>query len=72
MGFQQGDCIQVKNSEGLFQIIAVDDLRNRCWLRPWPLQAKANPVFEESLANLAPGNVCAISDHRQACVPVEA
>ena len=35
--------------EQLYQVIAVDQSRDRCWLRRWPLSRQGSPVFEISL-----------------------
>ena len=52
MGLNQGDCVQLQSSEDLFQVIGVDDMRNRCWVRRWPLLPKGSPVFEISMQQI--------------------
>ncbi len=36
----------------LYQVIAVDQGRDRCWLRRWPLARHGSPVFEISLQHI--------------------
>ncbi len=50
---QQGDCVQLINMEGLFQVIGIDDEHKRCWLRRWPLLPKGSPVFEFPIQQIA-------------------
>ncbi|MEB3199484.1 MAG: hypothetical protein VKK62_03005 [Synechococcaceae cyanobacterium] len=49
----QGDCIhldgEASSTPELFQVIAIDPCRDRCWLRRWPLARQGSPVFEMSL-----------------------
>lgn len=50
MNLHQGDCIQLDDSQQLFQVIGIDDCHDRCWVRRWPLQASGgSDVFEVSL-----------------------
>jgi len=49
MAFQQGDVIALRDSDGLFQLIGIDDDHNRCWVRQWPLNPQGSPVFEVEL-----------------------
>tara|TARA_Y100001968_G_C19281779_1_gene679602 strand:+ start:715 stop:963 length:249 start_codon:yes stop_codon:yes gene_type:complete len=42
----QGDCVHIHSSEDLFQVIGIDDVHKRCWVRRWPLMPKGSPVFE--------------------------
>jgi hypothetical protein len=37
----------------LYQVIAVDPPRDRCWVRRWPLARHGSPVFEISLQHVA-------------------
>ncbi len=50
---EQGDCIRLLNSGGLFQVIGIHANDNRCWVRSWPMPAKGSPVFEVSLQQIA-------------------
>ena len=52
MAIHQGDCVQLISDEGTFQVIGVDDMRNRCWVRRWPLLPKGSPVFEISIQQI--------------------
>jgi len=56
MTIHQGDCIRlpadVTAPDQLYQVIAIDDRSNRCWLRRWPLARKGSPVFEISLGQV--------------------
>jgi len=49
MTLHQGDCVHLTSDEHLYQVIAVDDHQNRCWVRRWPLARHGSPVFEISL-----------------------
>ena len=42
----QGDCVQIKDDENLFQVIGIDNEHEKCWIRKWPLLEKGSPVFE--------------------------
>ena len=42
----QGDCVQLKDDENMFQVIGVDSNHHKCWLRKWPLPTTGSPVFE--------------------------
>ena len=53
MDLHQGDCIHLKSSEELFQVIGVDDEHKRCWVRKWPLQQTGSPVFEVPIKHVA-------------------
>ena len=65
MVINQGDCVRLRLDERTYQVIAIDNLHNRCWLRPWPLQEKNTPVFEEDLGNVMVGLACPIPEHHQ-------
>jgi len=52
MVLHQGDCVQLISSEGVFQVIGIDDQHKKCWLRQWPLLPKGSPVFEISLQQI--------------------
>ena len=53
MDLHQGDCIQLIDSNELFQVIGIDDCHDRCWVRRWPLQAAGGShVFEISLGQI--------------------
>jgi len=52
MAFHQGDCVQLISDEGIFQVIGIDDLHKKCWLRRWPLLPKGSPVFEISIQQI--------------------
>ena len=49
MTLHQGDCVHLTSDEHLYQVIAVDDHQNRCWVRRWPMARHGSPVFEISL-----------------------
>ena len=53
MELHQGDCVQLQNEDDFFQVIAIDDFHNRCWVRHWPLLPKGSPVFEVSIKQIA-------------------
>ena len=48
-----GDCVHIKSSEDLFQVIGVDDEHQKCWVRQWPLLPSGSPVFEVSMQQIA-------------------
>ena len=51
----QGECVQLDTAdEQLYQVIAVDDRHNRCWVRRWPLARQGSEVFEISLQQVRP------------------
>ena len=53
MDLHQGDCVQLIDSNELFQVIGIDDCHDRCWVRRWPLQASGGShVFEISLGQI--------------------
>jgi len=45
----QGDCVTLNCDETIYQVIGIDDSRDRCWVRRWPLERHGSPVFEISL-----------------------
>ena len=49
MTLHQGDRIHLPSDPDTYQVIAVDDRHDRCWVRRWPLQRQGSPVFEVSL-----------------------
>ena len=52
----QGDCVHIRNGEDLFQVIGVDSIHQKCWLRKWPLLAQGSPVFEISIQQVSPNH----------------
>ena len=55
MRVHQGDCIRLLDKD-VYQVIAIDDHHDRCWVRRWPLQRHGSPVFEVSLSSVeSPG-----------------
>ena len=52
MVLNQGDCVQLSCDEGTFQVIAIDNEHEKCWLRRWPLLPKGSPVFEISIQQI--------------------
>jgi len=52
---RQGDCWRLQGDDQLYQVIAVDERHDRCWLRRWPLARRGCPVFEISLQQLHTG-----------------
>ncbi|WP_370586184.1 hypothetical protein [Synechococcus sp. Minos11] len=56
MRVHQGDCIRLLSDKDIYQVIAIDDHHDRCWVRRWPLQRHGSPVFEVSLSSVeSPG-----------------
>ena len=52
MRLHQGDCVHLRCDDGIYQVIAIDDRHDRCWVRSWPLQRHGSPVFEVSLGSV--------------------
>lgn len=53
MTLHQGDCVNLRSDEGIFQVIGIDDQHDRCWVRRWPIEPKVgSPVFEIPLAQV--------------------
>lgn len=46
---RQGDTVRIAGDDQLYQVIGVDALHDRCWLRAWPLGRHGSQVFEVSL-----------------------
>ncbi|CAK6693980.1 hypothetical protein VB734_02390 [Synechococcus sp. BA-124 BA4] len=42
-----GETAQTQDT--VYQVIGVDALRDRCWVRRWPLARHGSPVFEVSI-----------------------
>lgn len=45
----QGDTVRIAGDDQLYQVIGVDAVHDRCWLRAWPLVRHGSQVFEISL-----------------------
>ena len=50
---RQGDCIKLLNEESQFQVIGIDNKRQKCWVRQWPILPSGSPVFEISIQQIA-------------------
>ncbi len=48
----QGDCVNIINEKNLFQVIGVDNIHKKCWVREWPLLTNGSPVFEIPLSQI--------------------
>ena len=53
----QGDCVYLKNQEELFQVLGVDNMGEKCWVREWPLNPNGSPVFEISIKQVSPNQI---------------
>tara|TARA_Y100001968_G_C19124116_1_gene603371 strand:+ start:139 stop:345 length:207 start_codon:yes stop_codon:yes gene_type:complete len=42
----QGDCVRLTSSKSLFQVIGIDNIHNKCWVREWPMVENGAKVFE--------------------------
>ena len=60
MHLHQGDCVHLSCDPSVYQVIAIDEHHDRCWVRRWPLERHGSPVFEVSLASI---------DFRDAALP---
>ena len=49
----QGDCVYLKNQEELFQVLGIDNVSKKCWVRKWPLNSNGSPVFEISISQVS-------------------
>ena len=47
-----GNCIKIKNSNKIFQIVGLNDKRQICWVREWPLKSNNHNTFELSFNNI--------------------
>ena len=47
-----GNCIKIKNSKKIFQIVGLNDKRKICWVREWPIKNSANVTFQLSVNNI--------------------
>ncbi len=48
----QGDCVRLINDKRLFQVLGIDDLHQRCWVRDWPMVKNGSPVYEISMKQI--------------------
>ena len=48
----QGDCVKLIDNKSLFQVIGIDIIHEKCWVREWPLLKNGAPVFEISLTQI--------------------
>ena len=47
-----GNCIKIKNSKKIFQIIGLNEKRKICWVREWPIKNSAHVTFQLSVNNI--------------------
>ena len=47
-----GNCIKIKNSKKIFQIVGLNDKRKICWVREWPIKNSAHVTFQVSVNNI--------------------
>ena len=53
-----GKCIKIKNSKKTFQIVGLNNKRNICWVREWPLKNSSHSTFELSVNNILIQTIC--------------
>tara|TARA_Y100000589_G_C27016327_1_gene572994 strand:- start:147 stop:410 length:264 start_codon:yes stop_codon:yes gene_type:complete len=53
-----GNCIKIKNSKKIFQIVGLNHKRKICWVREWPLKSSAHSTFAVSLKNILIPTIC--------------
>ena len=53
-----GNCIKIKNSKKTFQIVGLNNKRNICWVREWPLKNSFHSTFEVSVNNILITTIC--------------
>ena len=47
-----GKCIKIKDSKKIFQIVGLNNKRNICWVREWPIKNSAYVTFQLSVNNI--------------------
>jgi len=47
-----GNCIKIKNSKKIFQIVGLNNKRKICWIREWPIKNSAHGTFQLSVNNI--------------------
>ena len=53
-----GNYIKIKNSKKTFQIVGLNNKRNICWVREWPLKNSFHSTFEVSVNNILIPTIC--------------
>tara|TARA_B100000700_G_C14218418_1_gene478090 strand:- start:198 stop:395 length:198 start_codon:yes stop_codon:yes gene_type:complete len=49
----QGDCVRLVDNKNLFQVIGIDSIHEKCWVREWPMVKNGSPVFEISTEQIS-------------------
>tara|TARA_Y100001968_G_C19148362_1_gene614909 strand:- start:281 stop:478 length:198 start_codon:yes stop_codon:yes gene_type:complete len=49
----QGDCVRLIDNKNLFQVIGLDNIQEKCWVREWPMVKNGSPVFEISITQIS-------------------
>ena len=49
----QGDCVRLVDNKNLFQVIGIDNIHKKCWIREWPMVKNGSPVFEISTQQIS-------------------
>lgn len=55
MTLESGSFVQVSGkSDGIFQVVSLDDASASCWVRRWPLARNGSPPFCVSMSQVTP------------------
>tara|TARA_Y100000589_G_scaffold63550_1_gene54846 strand:- start:16315 stop:16557 length:243 start_codon:yes stop_codon:yes gene_type:complete len=57
-----GNCIKIRNSEKIFQVIGINKTKNICWVREWPLNFEEYETFTLSIKNVMISITCEIKN----------
>ena len=49
----QGDCVRLIDNKNLFQVIGIDNIHKKCWIREWPMVKNGSQVFEISTTQIS-------------------
>ena len=58
MNIDIGDCVKIKNSKKVFQIIGLNEIKTICWVRELPLNYKFYKTFEVSMNQINIATKC--------------
>ena len=53
-----GDCVKMKNSKKVFQIIGLNEIKTICWVRELPLNYQFYKTFEVSMSQINMATKC--------------
>ena len=41
----KGACVKIKNNNKTFQVIGINQVKNICWVREWPIDCNSKKTF---------------------------